>query len=278
MATFEAKVAAAMRACVFYVVFVCAFALGATRAFAAIEYCPAHIATLQTIDPSHVAVVLEAEGPRTVSGALRLSTQASWLETGFRAIPLRQTLVQETWEHLNLVRTAFRSDRIVVDLGGSQQIERGWIVQAAAEDDPTFGWDAKGMVACDAPGLMTPASGDPINASAPIDAPALRALPVKVLAGVACESPFSAVTLRAAARGDGVAGNAKGTFVSVARVAVNADGRPDFAWIVASTGNKAFDLQVARMALRSTYLPARAFCQPVRGYFDFSYRVDNWPE
>jgi hypothetical protein len=258
----------------------CAAALGAgTRARAdAIEYCPVELsAPPQVESPDQLAVQFESDGPRTVSGSMLVLGAGGWYQGDFSAVPLAQTEVHGNDGGILYTRHPYRSSTLYVTLPNADGVLAAFIVQAQATDDPSYGWDQRGMVACDPPynpkpGLGMMLRGEPIVALGQPQPTSIvmRAQKIPAPSGLSLDCPHPFAAPRKTSQADvelnpndlGV----RGRFVAYIRVAVNEHGGVDGAWPIVSSGYPEFDRALVLQERRSTFEPARSFCVAVRSF------------
>ena len=253
----------------------------------AIEYCPAGLAApAQVVAPSVIGLQLESDGPRSVSGSLFVESNVGWYQADFSNVALAQTEVHGGIRGATYTRRTFRSSTLYVQLPTSAHVFAVFIAQAQATGDPDYGWDARGMVGCDSPPAPAPrvASslvGEPaVTLSLPqASSLVLQAQPIAPPAGFTrdCSAPFAGVVQKSRPNlsFDTSSIGVVGVFGVYVRVAVSDSGGVDGAWVIASSGYPQLDNAVLALARRSTYAPAQSYCAPVRGYYDFFFRIDD---
>jgi hypothetical protein len=258
----------------------CAAALAAgSRARAdAIEYCPLELsAPPQVVSPDQLAVQFESDGPRIVSGSMLVFGAGGWYQADFSAVSLTQTVVHGNDGGILYTRRPYRSSSLYITVPNAGGVLAAFIVQAQATNDPSYGWDQRGMVACDPPYNPEPGPGvslrgEPIVLEQPQPASlVLKAQHVDAPAGLSlnCAHPFAPPHKTSQANSElethdlGV----RGKFVAYIRVAVNDHGGVDGAWPVVSSGYPEYDQALVLQERRSTFEPARSFCTAVRSYF-----------
>ena len=264
-------------------------AAGARARAETVEYCPAQLASpAQVVAPRLIALQLESDGPRSVSGSLFVESAAGWYQADFSDVALAQTSVSGGLKGATYTRHPFRSSMLYVQLPAASAILGVFIVQAQATGDPAYGWNARGMVACDsppnpAPALAAPFFGEPVVMYA-LPKPAslvLQAQPIPRPLGYArtCPKPFADADIRSSATMsfDPASIGVLGKFGMYVRVAVSDSGRVDGAWPIASSGYPQLDKAAVELAVRSTYRPAISYCAPVRSYYNFLIFVNDNP-
>jgi len=246
-------------------------ALGGRADADAVEYCPAALAgDPQIVNGTDLQVQLESDGPRNVSGSLWIVTNSGWYQADFTAVPLAQNYVKTVESGISYTGPRYQSTTIEIAIPDPAGARAVFIVQAQATDDPSFGWDARGMVACDPP-------SDPgvVRASKPAAPSSITVKAQRIAApsgfSTDCATPFEGVqqTSRPNLEFNPNDLGVRGNFATAVRVAVDERGNLAGAWTTVSSGYKAYDQAVVDLARRSTYAAARAFCAPVRGYYDF---------
>lgn len=253
-----------------------------------VELCPAEFAgSPQVVDASDLGVQLESDGPRSVSGSLLMLTATGWYQADFTSIALAQTSVKGNDGGVIYTRNPYRSVPVYVGIPNAASVLAVFIAQAQAVDDPAFGWDKRGMVACDPPSDPRPGRrpnlrGEPVVTLPPPVASSLRiaAQPIAAppILRVDCDKPFAPPTmtshpdLEVDPNDIGV----RGRFVVYVRVALSEHGDVIDAWPYVSSGYKVFDDGVVAFARRATYSPARSFCMPVRGFYLYRMQMGDY--
>jgi TonB family protein len=161
------------------------------------------------------------------------------------------------------------------------QVRRAWVTNARTTGETVFGWDAEGAVRCDVPDFSEPFPPnlttktlshprDQVPATPPPAAAAVSAsAPFDV---VKCDKPFAPVTFAkpvAPVLPDAETGFRSEAFVEI-KVAVDETGAFSEAWIVESSGKPSFDQAAMTAAQASSYAPAVAYCQKVKGLYFFT--------
>jgi hypothetical protein len=243
-----------------------------------VEYCPVELASpVQAVSPDELGLQFESDGPRTVSGSLFMLTAGGWYQADFTNVALAQTQVTGDDQGIKFTRNPFRSAPVYISLPGAGVVLYAFIAQAQATGDPTFGWDQRGMVACDPPPTPQVRVAASMRGEAPDELPSpqlssviLQAQHIAEPAGFTtdCATPFATIKKTSQANSElnvndlGV----RGKFAVYIRVAVNAEGKVDGAWPWISSGYPEYDRAMVQQAERSTYTPARSFCASVRAY------------
>lgn len=261
---------------------VCALAVLAATARAradAVEYCPVGLsAPVQVVSPDRLGFQFESDGPRTVSGSMLVLGIGGWYQADFTSVPLAETDVQGDDGGILYTRHPYRSHTLYIAVPNAGGVLAAFIVQAQATGDPSYGWDQRGMVACDPPWdpkprLASNLRGEAIVALSPpqLSSPVLTAQRIDPPSGMSlnCAHPFEPVkkTSQANAEFDAADLGVRGRFVVYVRVAVNDHGGVDGAWPIVSSGYPEYDRALVLQERRSTFEPARSFCAPVRGYY-----------
>ena len=252
-----------------------------------VEYCPVELAgPPQVVAANELGMQFESDGPRAVSGSLLVLGPGGWYQADFTNVSLVQSTVSGHERGVDYTRHPYRSATVYVQVPNAGGVIALFIAQAQATGDPSFGWDQRGMVACDAPsdpgvGLRRNTYGEPavVFALPQISSTVLRGQPVAAPSGFSldCKTPFAYVKQTSSANSElnpndlGV----RGRFAVYIRVAVNDQGKVDGAWPWLSSGYPQYDQAMVLQAERSTYSPARSFCAPVRAYYDIRITMND---
>jgi hypothetical protein len=253
-----------------------------------IEYCPVEFASPpQAVSATELGMQFESDGPRTVSGSLLLLTSGGWYQADFTNVPvITQKTVNGSDRGITYTRHPYRSETFYAQVPNAGAVIAAFIAQAQATGDPSYGWDQRGMVACDPPpnprvGVGKTTFGEEVVA---LPAPQISSVVVHAQAVAApsgfsidCKTPFANVqqTSRANSELDTNDLGVRGRFAVYIRVAVNDQGKVDGAWPWVSSGYPEYDRAMVQEAERSTYVPARSFCAPVRAYYDIRITMND---
>ena len=273
-------------ACTVALTCVTILAAGARARADVFEYCPVELAgPTQVVAPNELGLEFQSDGPRTVSGSLFVLGTDGWYQADFTSVPLAQADVTVSEPGVQYTRHPYRSQPVYVTVPDAFGALAAFVVQAQATGDPNYGWDARGMVACDPPPDPRPvatamatrfASGEPALSPVQPASTVLHAQSIAAPSGFSlqCADPFAAVqqTSKANAEFDAGSLGVRGDFVAFIRVAVNEHGKVDSAWPWVSSGYPEYDKAMVLQAERSYYTAARSFCTPVRGYYTIRIR------
>jgi hypothetical protein len=257
-------------------VFVVLGLLGATRADAAAEFCPATLVSDPVMVDGNIARFrLGAISPRVVSGFVRLQTAKGWYAATFSNVPLRALEQNYNDQGMTFSHEDYLSEDFMVKMPARDPVLYAYVAQAQAQGDTFLNWDRFGTVDC-SPTPFSPK--DKRNSTRPV--PALSKSPIQLSAAPipapfesTCAEPFSDVLLTKPGpfhypailgRDDPTA---RPTGVTVVVVAVNRDGSVVDAWVWEPIGTPMLDQAVVDEARKATYAPGKAFCQNVPGYF-----------
>jgi len=287
------------------IVIVAAIAVGlgfclCARAEAMVEFCPAQVLGYHAVlEPGHgnasdiYGYKIGALGKRTVGGTIAIQTDAGWFTAPFSALPLNaETRILETSTQ-RYERTDFTAKTQFVRFPRVVDVQRMWVVEAAATGDGPFGWNAKGTVPCDPPGdpnVLNVGGGwnapDPdehpptaiknpfARAATPTDATA-----VDPPAGLDCAKPFvpASLTSRAAARWpeDPVRLGLPASAAPILEIALDARGGVEDVWAWAPSPYDEMTRAAIDAMKRSTFSPAVGLCRAVPS--TLLYRFDWSP-
>lgn len=268
----------AVNATAAFAVLIAAILIQTGRARAAAEFCPAGIVGgFAPAGGSTYAFVLGAISSRSVSGRLRVETSNGWYSAAFAGVALKPLAKQYTDTGASFSHDDYLSDPVAVRFPKPVTIRYAYVSQAAASGDALLDWDKQGLVSCSPTGMTPLQAGDPkamtsqpvrLDAASP---PAIAASPIDAPFAAGCDDPFEDVRAAQLARVTYPrilnTDTALPTGTSVVSVAVDAHGSLVDAWLWETSGTPILDQAVLDAAKATTYLPARAFCVDVPGYY-----------
>lgn len=264
-----------------------------------VEYCPARVLVERvgtaTPEPSAspqpatmFAVRLDAASARSVRGVVGFATSDGWYQVPIPETALAAT--QEQWRDttVEFKRLGFVSRPLFVSFPKPVTIASSYMMSASTVGESVFGWDTKGTVECSpstdgrkGPKQWHPAFGrEPLHQISPtfglepppVSAAEIHAATIASVPDTTCAVPFADARVSEivtpaypySLRDSGI------QFAqTIVAVAVSATGKLDDAWIFAPSGYTPFDLSALTAVRRSSYEPARAFCQNVPGIYLF---------
>lgn len=253
-----------------------AFCAGA-QARAAAEFCPATIAgNFTQVDPSSYRFRLAAISERSVTGFIRVQTKAGWFNAPFTGVALQSSRKQYDDEGMTFSHDDFVSPDMVVHFPSPQEVLYGYVSQAQTKGETLLDWDKEGSVTC----LPTPRDPKAKPPAKPMVLPPLSRDAVTLTAKAMdapftdkCDDPFAPVTVAQLAQfhlpvlfgHDNFTAVPEGTTAVV--VAVERDGSVVDAWLWETSGTPILDNAALEQAKKTTYVPGRAFCKNVPGYY-----------
>jgi hypothetical protein len=258
---------------------------GTARAEA--EFCPARIDRMYPFEAPHDGLrsfEVSAESERIVSGNVIVQGEKNWYTFQFVNVNVLKNVMQFKSSTVKFDRALYYSQPLYIQLPAGERLQRWWVVDAATSGEKTFGWDARGDVACSPqPGGDTkvppvtpvatalnpdtslevpPGAGDAILAPKRIEEPQGM---------TACATPFVAATVtRAVTPAYPADLYLDATVVSQVKIAITADGKIADAWIYVPTGFPQLDIAAMDAAKNSTYRGGVALCKPSPGYYLFT--------
>lgn len=272
---------------------VAAFAVATTcRAGAATEFCPARLTGTYIKERTQAALVhyyhLQALSPRLVEATILADTDQGWFVWSLQPTQLTPTRFATTTPDFTNAFYVAESPELSVSFPSAVSVRRAWVVAARTRGTASFGWDARGVVACAPPDFVatsapvtqttqrSPRPGDPTPAPAP---PTAVATPTTAQFTTACEHPFEAAKVVSPARPDFPESLRESGLthrvISLVYVAVDYKGNLADAWIFASSGYHAADQEALRAARLSHYEAPTSYCRAVGGTYLF--RADFMP-
>lgn len=278
--------------------FICAL-LGAVFLFRApaqalVEICPAEVA-MQTVDAEHegppapaalYGLQLTTEGgARSVRATLALDTDAGWFTAAIPQTPLVAFRAKMSTRYATYEKQYWRSPKIYVDFGKPVTIKHYFLVNVLTD---AAEWAQRGAVTCLPHNIPVPSqqhTGDNdkvriLNddrdlsaAPAPGDT-VLKAAPSPALASDKCAQPFKPAMARDAIAPNYPAELGPVKTVSVAEIALDADGNIVDAWTDRPSGYDAFDNAAVHAAMASKYSGAISYCTPIPSLYLFHVTFD----
>lgn len=248
------------------------------QAHAAAEFCPATVEPVaQRVSDAQYAFRLGAMSARNVTGTFFVETDKGWFAADFKDVPLRpfeQTYTDESTFGMN----DYLSGPLMVTFPSAVKILYEFVRSASTHGETILGWDTEGTVSCEPTGRRDPKrrSGYAEPDPQPFDvagAVAITARAVPVQKATNCDEPFSLARIKqiSYARYPALFNEAAGTALpkgaTISIVALNADGSILDSWLWETSGNQALDQAALDAAKKTTYAPARAFCENVPSYY-----------
>lgn len=219
---------------------------------------------------------LTAEGgARSVSATLALDTDAGWFAAAIPQTPLLPFRAKIATNYSTYEKQYWRSQKLYVALGTAVTVKHYFLVDAAG-DDPQ--WKQRGAVTCLPHNIPVPsqerANGydgfkilneDVVLSAAPGSGDTiLKAAPSKALASDNCAQPFKPATARDAITPNYPAGlGLQSKTVSVAEIALDANGNIVDAWTDRPSGYDVLDNAAVHAAMASKYTGAISYCTPI---------------
>lgn len=256
--------------------FAIAVALTHAPARAAAEFCPAAIVGgVVKVDASSYRLRLGAISQRNISGFLRLQTDKGWYTTPFPAVALKPMSAQHNDQGFAFSYQDYLSGDILVKFPAAVAVQYAYVSQAQTKGETLLDWDKEGSVTC----LPTPAAAkstpSPVRPLPPLskEPVTIDARPIDPPFDAKCSDPFADVRLSKAGPLHVPSLFAHDNFTQVPEgtagvvIAVERDGSVVDAWLWESSGTPLLDQAALDQAHKSTFLPGRAFCRNVPGYF-----------
>lgn len=264
------------------------FCLGAQRAQAAVEFCPATVTQTQAIGGAQSAATysyrLGAESARVVKGEIAIETDAGWFAAPFADVALAAHVSRYDTDQGTYALAQAVSPLLYVRFPKPVTVKGLWVQRAAAPGESEFGWGSRGEVTC----APTPYRRveDPSRKSLPADhlhdedrlsydvpprakdavASAQR---IEPLATSACANPFDEAWATDIAVPHYPQGVRNAGAVVIAKVAVSSEGHLIDAWVVGNSGLTTFAPYALAAAQQTTYHSAIAYCRPVPSIYLF---------
>ncbi len=247
-----------------------------TRAQAAAEFCPASIVGgVAKVDANSYRLRLGAISPRTVSGFLRLQTDKGWYNAPYSGVLLTAMSQQHNDRGFAFSYEDYLSGDIVVKFPAPIVVQYAYVSQAQTKGETLLDWDKEGTVTCLPTPVAAKSTPPPARALPPLsrDAVTINARPIDSPFDTKCADPFAEVQLRKTEPLHVPSLFAHDNFTQVPEgtagvvVAVERDGSVVDAWLWESSGTPLLDQAAMDQARKSTFLPGRAFCRNVPGYF-----------
>jgi len=255
---------------------------GTARALS--EFCPASSGGFYRIgdaSSSLYSFVVDAEGPRTVSGTIVVKTDTGWFNVPFAQATMIERDEQWRDEFVSYSRRSFGSAPLYVRFPQPEHIIDSFVLEATASGDPYFGWDSKGDVQCSAPAgfgivntlpraeaahLLNPRTDvhDPPPANAIVPTASISSIP----GSTDCQTPFAQAAVTKPVSPNYPLGYNITTEVLV-EVLVDASGALADSWVFKPSGYTYFDQAALESARKSTYQAGTAFCKPAPGKYIF---------
>lgn len=271
------------------------FCLGAQRAQAAVEFCPATVTQSQAIggglSAATYAYRLSAESARVVKGEIAVETDAGWFAAPFADVALAPHVSRYDTDEGTYALAQAVSPILYVRFPKPVTVKGLWVQRAAAPGEPEFGWGKRGEVTC-APtpyGRVEDPSKKPETAAhlhdedrLAYDVPpgpkdrVVTAQPAAPAAGGACAKPFAEAWATDAAVPGYPQGVKNAGAVVIAKVAVSSEGHLIDAWVVGNSGLTSFAPYALAAAQQTKYHNAVAYCRPVPSIYLF--RATFFPE
>jgi Gram-negative bacterial TonB protein C-terminal len=258
------------------VLFAALVAVCAAHARAAAEFCPASIVSgVAKVDAASYRFRLGAISDRTVSGFVRMQTDKGWFAAPFSGVALKATSQQHNDKGFAFSYQDYLSDDIVIKFPAAVSVRYAYVSQAQTKGETLLDWDKEGSVTC----LPTPVAAKATPAPAPALPPisktaiAIAARAIDAPLDAKCDKPFADVELSKAGLLHVPSLFAHDNFTQVPEgtagvvVAVERDGSVVDAWLWESSGTPLLDKAAMDQARKSTFVPGRAFCRNVPGYF-----------
>lgn len=219
---------------------------------------------------------------RTVTGTVMIQTNRGWFAADFKDVALRESQQSYADDGTTFSMNDFVAP-LLVQFARPVSVLYEYISDASTSGETLLGWDKEGTVSCAPTGRPDPKrrSGLQTPDSPPLDtrnAEEVKARVWPMVRNTACDQPFSLARitkialaqypplLMAAANTDLPKG------ASIVVVALNSDASILDAWLWESSGTQALDQAAIDAAKKTTYAPARAFCDNVPSYYFMKVR------
>jgi outer membrane biosynthesis protein TonB len=261
--------------------------LGAARADALTEFCPASVENIESSglkgSPStEYSYDLNADIVRTIADASIIAdTDHGWYRWSLSNVPLAAATTTEVTPKKTYTRDYAKSDRLFVAFPDALLVRHAWITTARTTGDgvaclvPAYkdrGVDTAELERAQAR-KATPPPKPVGHAATPFPAGVAQAVPTSIpFDNIDCDVPFRQATVTAAQVPDYPTSERGGTSVSTTLVAVAVDekGNSIDPWVYATSGSAAFDRSALRAARMSSYSAPISYCQKVRGVYLFT--------
>jgi len=257
------------------------FLLGATRALAVIEFCPASLlikpvgTTAENQPAATYGFILKASAPRNLIATLTFDTDKGWFSSTTPALALSEKQYHYDVGLWTAERSSWNSPLMYVTFPSRVRLTNAWVSAANAQacapsvvhalpvNDPyaeSVTFLRNRLVAKETDQLNVAPASDSVILTARTTAPEYRAT---------CARPFSDSAFTRASPPD--PGNTthfdRTTGISIAEAAINPDGSLAQAWIWLPSGEPAWDNALLWSVQHSQYKNAVAYCQPVPSYY-----------
>jgi hypothetical protein len=265
------------------------FAIGRASADP-VEFCPARVLGVTPVTgaaseaASTYSYDLTALSRRTVDATLIAETDKGWFQWNVTGVPLGKATYSQAMRAagrgaVTVTYEGFGSPKLSVDFPMAVIINHAWVRSAQTTGDGPTQPAASTGVAC-LPDFAGTGPWSPketlvarsSSSSEPSVPAALATATTPPFESHACATPFSAATVKVPVAPDfpsNAAGLLSGAETSFVNVAVNSDGSILGTWMLVSSGVSSLDAAAIVAARRSTYVPAMAYCEPVKGIYVF---------
>jgi len=254
-------------------VLLCAL-LGAGRAEAAVELCPAAASAMHPLDGDAKAATtfgfdLDALSAETVSGTIAVETDKGWFEVPFGPTAVAKLVEDYSDPAISFRAANYASGAIYARFPGPVEVKRAFVLRIST-DDTVFQWPSKGGISCefehDFGQRHEGRDGWPRRAelfTLPTGASPIAAAPSSAFSNLPCAKPFVQASVTTAIPPNfPLIARESGNATVIEAVELDAHGSVIATWFV-TPPSMDLDRAADIAARRSAYAPAISFCRPV---------------